>query len=604
MKNFIFLFLILLLSGCYFESERSSLAKLDDYQRPDDATLIADVEQSLTGLSFDEFIDQSYLYVSNMSDENAIAAGFADTFTPDNVNLTDASDQHQMQVYLVWAKISEMLSTYDKSILSAKQQLSYDIYWQFLQYQATASEYIEYSYPATYFLTGWPAQTESFFTQVFVLDSEHDVEIYLALLGQIERRMAQIHTALDTRTDLGIIEPNFMITISSDRLIQLSEAATKNTSYYQALETQLASISGLTAQQKETYLSQAETIIKQRVQPAYEALGLKLQNLISRAPHGIGVGQFSGGDDFYQSRLAFFTSSDMTPSEIHKLGLYHLDLIHEQMREIFTQLGYPLSESLSQSYQRVAADAGIIRANQVKATYEELIQQAYSNSLSAFSKVPQQEVVVIGGPTGGYYIRGTDDGTRPGAFYANTATDQPYTTMPTLAYHEAIPGHHFQIALASEAELPLIQRKYGFTAYVEGWALYAERLAKDLGWYDNDVYGDLGRLQFEAMRAARLVIDTGIHATGWTRKQADIFHFENVGFNGDIERYSLWPGQGTAYSAGLLKILAMRELAERELGDDFDLKWFHDVILNNGSMPLNILEQHVLRQIAIKQTLD
>lgn len=351
---------------------------------------------------------------------------------------------------------------------------------------------------------------------------------------------------------------------------------------------------------KRDYLRQAEAIIKQRVLPAYQSLGQTLNDLYPEAPDTIGFGQYPNGAQYYQSRLAFFTSSDMTADDIHQLGLQQLALIHQQMSTLFTELGYPNNESLQQSYNRVAQDAGIIKASQVKTTYENIISQAYTDSLVAFSTIPQQEVIVVGGETGGYYIRGTDDGTRPGAFYANTANDQPYTTMPTLAYHEAIPGHHFQIALASETKLPLIQRKYGFTAFVEGWALYAERLAKDLGWYDNDPYGDLGRLQYEAMRAARLVIDTGIHVYGWNPRQADNFHLDNVGYGGSIARYSVWPGQATAYSAGMLKILALRQQTQEQLGELYEMKEFHKVILESGAMPLNILQLHVERYIAEK----
>jgi uncharacterized protein (DUF885 family) len=173
--------------------------------------------------------------------------------------------------------------------------------------------------------------------------------------------------------------------------------------------------------------------------------------------------------------------------------------------------------------------------------------------------------------------------------------------MPTLAYHEAIPGHHLQIALAQEADLPAFRTAVGFTGFAEGWALYAERLAWELGWYDDDPYGDLGRLQAEAFRAARLVVDTGIHARRWTFQQALDFFVENVGFErGDsvnpeleIARYVVWPGQSTSYLVGMLETLALRQRALDRLGDRFDLKEFHTVVLRNGSMPLEVLERVV-----------
>jgi len=170
--------------------------------------------------------------------------------------------------------------------------------------------------------------------------------------------------------------------------------------------------------------------------------------------------------------------------------------------------------------------------------------------------------------------------------------------MPTLAYHEAVPGHHLQIALAQEMDLPLFRQKINFTSFVEGWGLYAERLASDLNWYENDIYGDLGRLQFEAMRAARLVIDTGIHNKGWTYNQADNFHIQNVGYQGSIARYSVWPGQATAYMTGMLKILELRQSAQEQLGELYDIREFHNIVVGTGSMPLGLLEIKVNQYIA------
>jgi hypothetical protein len=180
--------------------------------------------------------------------------------------------------------------------------------------------------------------------------------------------------------------------------------------------------------------------------------------------------------------------------------------------------------------------------------------------------------------------------------------------MPSLAYHEAIPGHHFQISIAQELDLPFFRNNTFFTAYAEGWALYAEQLAWELGWYEDDPYGNLGRLQYEIFRAARLVVDTGIHAKGWTFDEALTYMNENVGFNPyvvnldfEVSRYIAWPGQATAYKVGMLKILELRQKAIDQLGDQFDLKEFHSVVLGNGSMPLDILEKVVENYIDSKQ---
>jgi uncharacterized protein (DUF885 family) len=276
------------------------------------------------------------------------------------------------------------------------------------------------------------------------------------------------------------------------------------------------------------------------------------------------------------------------------------------MRLIFDELGYPQDESLELLYGRVARDGGIIPAADVKPAYESIIAAAESRLGEAFDIFPSAAVIVLPDPSGGFYIGPSFDGTRPGAFYAGTTSNQAWFSMPSLTYHESVPGHHTQIAIAMEQDVPAFRRIVGFTGFVEGWALYAERLAHELGWYDGDPFGELGRLQFEALRAARLVIDTGIHSLGWSFDDAVQFNRDNVGASlgasrGAAARYSVWPGQATAYLIGMLEILRQRQRAMDELGSRFDLKAFHRAVLSNGAVPLVLLDDVVDRYIAAAQ---
>jgi uncharacterized protein (DUF885 family) len=235
-----------------------------------------------------------------------------------------------------------------------------------------------------------------------------------------------------------------------------------------------------------------------------------------------------------------------------------------------------------------------------------LIKEAEQKVAPVFDLRPKADVIVIAGENGDYYTPPTVDGSRPGMFYAQVTGTEWRFSMPTLAYHEAVPGHHFQLALALEQPLPAFRKSSQFMAYTEGWALYAERLASELGFYQNDPYGDLGRLQAEAFRAARLVVDTGIHGKKWTFDQAVEFMVENTGLpeeyvQGEVGRYIMWPGQATAYMVGMLKILELRQKAQDALGDRFDLVEFHNVILRNGSVPLEILDEVVNEYIAASQ---
>jgi uncharacterized protein (DUF885 family) len=261
-------------------------------------------------------------------------------------------------------------------------------------------------------------------------------------------------------------------------------------------------------------------------------------------------------------------------------------------------LGYPEDEGLPELFERVAKDGGSLRGEQIVAGYEAIIEEVDQRMSVAFDLRPSASVEVIGGPTGGYYVAPAMDGSRPGYFYASNVGTQPKFSMATLAYHEAIPGHHFQLALAQELDLPLFRKNTVFTAYAEGWALYAERLAWEMGMYADDPYGNLGRLQYEAFRTVRLVVDTGIHAKKWTYDEAVTYMVENTGLpRGQVEfevsRYIAWPGQATAYEIGMIRILGLRREAEERLGDRFDLKAFHNVVLGSGSVPLETLDRLV-----------
>jgi uncharacterized protein (DUF885 family) len=330
------------------------------------------------------------------------------------------------------------------------------------------------------------------------------------------------------------------------------------------------------------------------------------EHLQSVATNDAGAWKFPNGEAYYTYALHHYTSIDLTADQIHALGLQELDLIQAEMRTIFDQLGYPQDENLPELYARVVADSGSLSGDEIVKGYEAIITNADQNIGVAFDLRPSIGVVVVGGPAGGYYTPPAVNGSRPGFFYAQDTGVQPKYSMPTLAYHEAIPGHHFQIAIAQQLDLPSFRRGSDFSAFVEGWALYAEHLVAELGFYDQDRYGNLGRLQAQAFRAARLVVDTGIHAQHWTFNQAVEFMVENTGMSqysmqGEVSRYISLPGQATAYYIGYTKIMEERQRAKDQLGDQFNLKEFHNVLLGNGAMPLDILDQVITSYIQSKK---
>ncbi|HDL50267.1 MAG TPA: DUF885 domain-containing protein, partial [Actinobacteria bacterium] len=234
---------------------------------------------------------------------------------------------------------------------------------------------------------------------------------------------------------------------------------------------------------------------------------------------------------------------------------------------------------------------------QVLETFESLIDEAERRSLKYFDLLPKAEVIVVPEQVGagGFYMPASVDGTRPGVFHAGVAGGRiPTCTMPTITYHETVPGHHLQIALAQELDLPSFRRYYQYNAYAEGWALYAERLASEMGLYEDDPYGDIGRLELELLRAVRLVTDTGIHSMGWTRQKAQGYMNRYVPtWAHEVERYVVVPAQATGYLIGQQEILRLREKAADALGNGFDIAEFHDVVLGGGSIPLDVLERRI-----------
>lgn len=602
----IILFLIALLAGCRGASPLPTAAETQispspaTNERPaaDPSSTPATLDERLSSLSIDEFFENSYRQLLLRDPETVLILGLEQAYGVSQPRLTDISDAYQKETYALAQEIRDALKRYDRTALTPEQALSYDIYLWYLEDLLAGQEFIYYDYPATYYpITAVHEKLVWLFTEIHPLTSPQDARAYVERLKLIDEKIDQLIIALELRAGQGIIPPRFALEWARyGALADLSNAESRQTAFYTTLETKTALLSSLPPDDRQALLSEAEQTIAQEVIPAYVRLAETMRLLESKAPTHDGVWQFSGGDAYYDYLLRHHTTTDLTAEQIHQLGLQELERIHGEMRQAFAALGYPEDETLAQSFARVTQDSGTVPDGEVVAKFEELIQQADSRLESAFDVYPQAELLVKGDPFGGYYSPPPLSGERPGVFYATTGIGpQPAYGFPTLAYHETIPGHHFQIALAAELDLPDFRRATGFTGFDEGWALYAERLAADLGWYKDDPYGDLGRLQNEAYRAARLVIDTGLHAKHWTFDQAVDFFVDNTGFPGEraqreVARYIVYPGQATSYYIGFLKLLELRQRAQTALGQDFDLKEFHRTVLLNGSLPLSVLE--------------
>ncbi len=557
----------------------------------------------LQGLDLEAFFEASFRELMLRNPELVLEVGLTEVYGVTDVQLTDISDAYIRETQQMHATILEMLRGYDREALALEQQISYDVYEWYLEDQVRGQAFMYYDYPATYFpTTAVHEQLIQFFRDIHPISSQQDAQDYIARLEQVDTKFEQLLEGLKLREQAGIIPPQFAIQWALYSIRDLTRASATATPFYTSFEEKVDALQNVSDDEKQMLLASAGQAIEEVVLPAYQKLADYLERLETVAPTDDGVWQFPEGDAYYDYLLHHYTTTELTADQIHKRGLDELERIHAEMRAVFDELGYPENESLARLFDRVAQDGGHVAGNRVLETYEALIGLADQNLEAVFDIRPVAQVIVVADLYGGFYVPGSMDGSRPGAFYAAVGGDgEDLYGMPTLAYHEAIPGHHLQIAIAQEMDLPSFRRGLSFTGYTEGWALYAERLAWELGWYEDNPYGNLGRLQAEAFRAARLVVDTGIHVKGWTFDQALDFFVENVGYeSGDIvdprlqiARYIVWPGQSTAYKVGMLELLELRQRAMDQLGDRFDLKEFHDVVLGNGSMPLEILSRVV-----------
>ncbi|MCB9651911.1 MAG: DUF885 domain-containing protein [Deltaproteobacteria bacterium] len=565
---------------------------------------LAEVQADLAPLSFDDFVERSFLQLTRRSPEALVSWQLEDQLPENAGRLDDLSEGFVVETDAVAEAIRAQLETYDPTALTEEQQLTRDAYAWFLEDLHRTFEYRDYNYQATHVINGEPANTELFFSEIHPLKTEADARAYVARLWTVDDKLIQLSAQLKRRADAGLAPPRMAINWVLGRLTFILDAGPTRTPYYGAFEYGVNRLLDVPPATRSELLQEAANAVRYAVQPGYAVLNDTLLDIAAVAPTAVGVGVLEGGVDYYAEVLRHHTTTASTADEIHALGIRELARIHAEMRSRFDALGYPSDETLEESFARVAEDGGLAPAAEVVQAYTDIIRGAEARMSEAFDLQPSAAVTVIGSASGGgFYIGPSLDGERPGAFYAS-ANEQPRFAMATLAYHEAVPGHHTQIGIATDLELPFFRRVINATAYTEGWALYAERLAYDLDWYDGDPYGDLGRLQAEAFRAARLVVDTGIHAKGWDFTRARDYFQEATGFDprnisadGQIARYIAWPGQSTAYMMGMLKILELRERAQAALGPRFDLVAFHRMVLGGGSLPLPVLEARARRWI-------
>lgn len=510
------------------------------------------------------------------------------------------------------------LRRYDRGRLDEQTRMSYDILEFFLANQVDGEPYRYHNYPLNQ-LFGVQNGIPTFLATQHPVDNRRDADNYLARLAAIPTAFDQVMEGLRLREDKGILPPRFVVEKVLVEMNGFVGAAPEENILYTSFAEKLAKLPAGTLDEaaRERLLGEARRLIAERVYPAYQVFIGYYDGLLPRARGNNGVWELPDGAGFYAWSVRNHTTTEMTPDQVHALGLSEVARIEAEMDAILR--GERLEEgSIGERVQRIAtredqrypdSDAG---RQQIIDDFQAIIDEADAKLTAYFDVRPGIGVKVERVPEfrektapGAYYNVPAFDGSRPGIFYINLrSTDEiPRFGMRTLAYHEAIPGHHFQLAIQQELTgVPTFRRILPFTAYTEGWALYAERVASEAGFHPTPL-DELGRLQAEMFRAVRLVVDSGMHHKRWTREQAIDYMLEKTGMpEGDvvaeIERYLVWPGQALAYKVGMNHILALREQARAALGDGFDIRRFHNVVLTGGSMPLTLLSRRVEAWIA------
>ena len=431
------------------------------------------------------------------------------------------------------------------------------------------------------------------------------------------RKFDQVLEGLALREGKGVIPPRFVIERVLIEMRGFAGKPTVENPLYKNFAGKVEALAGLSQDEKQALVERCARAIESGVLPAYRKLIAFFDGQLARSTTDDGVWKLPDGAAYYAYRLRSETSTRMTPQAVHDLGLSEVARIYDEMKSILTAQGrLQPGETAGRALARLAKDPQFLYPNTDEgrktalADYTRMIEDQLARSRALIGLIPKAPIEVRRVPEfkeattpAAYYTSPALDGTRPGIFYANLRdmNEVPKFGMRTLSVHEGVPGHHFQIALAQQQGGPTFRTVLPFTAYSEGWALCAEWLGTELGLYKDDPYSDLGRLRDEMLRAARLVVDSGIHSRRWTRERAIAYMLEKTGMPervvvSEIERYIVNPGQACAYKVGMLSIRAARERAHAALGPRFDTaaeKAFHDVVLGGGALPLEVLDEQV-----------
>jgi uncharacterized protein (DUF885 family) len=501
----------------------------------------------------------------------------------------------------------EELQRFSAATLTAQQRTSAAVIQWSLEDAVRSAAFAQHRFVFEQF-GGLHLGLVNFLTSTHPIRNARDVENYLARLALVAPRIDEGITEAKAAAAAGMIPPRFVLQRVMEQLDGFTAQKPADNPFVGTLDQRVAMLgASVSAEQRAQFVAAAEKEVAATIIPAYQRVRALLAAQLPDATDDAGAWRLPRGGDFYTNSLESLTTTRLTPAEIHAIGLREVTNISAEMETILQQLGYKegtLQARIEKLNATLNPPAEPDPRLMLVAKVEALVHDAERRSVAVFDLLPKAPVTVKREPAfseksaAAHYTNPAPDGSSPGIYWLPLADLSPRVTwigvgMKSTAYHEAVPGHHFQITIQQESQDLPRYRKLGVfgmnSAYIEGWALYAERLAAENGWYEGDLPGRLGYLQAQLFRARRLVADTGLHAMKWTRQQVIDYGFTPQ----ETERYIVWPGQACSYMIGQLRILELREQAKAALGATFSIKEFHNLVLRGGSLPLDVLAQEV-----------
>jgi len=533
----------------------------------------------------------------------------------------DLSPENAEKELAIAKKNLELIQAIDVNTLDAQTKISHSLYIQNFENQIADYKWRFHSYPVNQ-MYGTHSQIPAFLINQHSISNTKEAQDYISRVHGAQKLLEQLVVQLKLRENKGIIAPKFVfehvIRDSKNILIGAPFDNKANSTIFADFSKKVAKLN-ISDEEKSVLIADAKAALINNLKPGYEGLITYLTTLEKKADNRDGAWKLPNGEAFYNNALKRTTTTDLTSTQIHKLGLSEVARIHNEMRVIMKKVNFDGSLNEFFDFMRndkqfyyPATDEGkqryIAEAVALIDDMEGRLDSLFLTKPKASLKVKAVEAFREKSAGKAFYESPAPDGSRPGTYYANLYDMEamPNYQMAALAYHEGIPGHHMQLAIKQELTgIPMFRKFGGFTAHTEGWGLYSEMIPKEIGLYQ-DPYSDFGRLAMELWRACRLVVDTGIHTKQWTREQGIEYYTSNTPNSVSdavkmVERHVVMPSQATAYKIGMNKIIELRENAKVQLGDKFDIREFHDVVLKNGPVPLNVLADLVDSYISAKK---